>query len=456
MIERKDLSDEQEHALQTMLMFARGHENQMLFKGYAGTGKTVTIKLFLDCIERDTNYNVVCTAPTNEAVRVLSKTTGRKYSHTIYSLLGLALIHEDDKEPVLKTQGKAKLAEYDIIVIDESSMIHAELFELIQQQLVQHSYIKVIYVGDDAQLPPVKDPNKESLVFKLPQSVELKTVQRVTLGNPIINAVTVIRNNINSPTDLFSRETVITEEGYGIEFYDSRDHFLELLYAEYVTDAYKADKNYVRVIAYTNKSVIALNERIRRKIFDIPNPKQFEIGEDLIVDQPIVQSMGSFSKIIYNVGERLRVDNAILQTDHEFNFKFWSLTVLNYEADEDEQIQHVIRVIHKDDDWMYYGVLKNLATECKVRSAQKYKVGNVEKPMFTKAEAWQPYFKFKDYYSWVKYSYATTTHKSQGSTFERVYVIERDLNVLTWDNTERNKLKYVAFTRASHILRILQ
>ena len=48
-----------------------------------------------------------------------------------------------------------------------------------------------------------------------------------------------------------------------------------------------------------------------------------------------------------------------------------------------------------------------------------------------------------------------TTHRSQGSTVENIFAVERDLNILTWDDELRNKLKYVAFSRAAKQLNIL-
>jgi hypothetical protein len=54
------------------------------------------------------------------------------------------------------------------------------------------------------------------------------------------------------------------------------------------------------------------------------------------------------------------------------------------------------------------------------------------------------------------YANGIYVHNSQGSTVKKVYVVERDLNRLTWDDVQRNQLKYVAFTRASNKLNILQ
>lgn len=457
MITRKDLSSEQEQAFQDMLNFIGSKDRQMLLKGYAGTGKSTLIKIFIEHVEKKTKYSVTCTAPTNEAVRVVAKMTGNKYEDTIYSLLGLRLEQVDDKEPVLRAQGKSKLDEYDIVIIDEASMIHSELYEMIQQQLTQHTYIKTIYVGDDAQLPPVKDPLKLSRAFLLELQSLLVNVQRCASDNPIIKVATAIRMNLESKHDHFERITQYNEDDKsGIVFHDNRDEFMNLIHDAFKSDEYKEDNNFVRVIAYTNKAVDAINLHIRREIFDKKKPDEYEVGENLIVAEPIVKSYGRYSEIQFTVGERLRVLKSSLEVDDEFGFKYWKLRVINYEAEESSQVQETIKVIQSSSMSMYYGVLAELAREAKSKASEMHTVKDKQKPKYSKAEAWEAYFSFKNTWSWVKYSYATTTHKAQGGTFKNVFVVERDLNKLTWDDVERNKLKYVAFTRASHLVRILQ
>ena len=96
--------------------------------------------------------------------------------------------------------------------------------------------------------------------------------------------------------------------------------------------------------------------------------------------------------------------------------------------------------------------LTRYAMEAKQKLANNKKKGA---PKISKRLAWMPYFRFKKQFSWVKYSYAITIHKAQGSTFRNVYVINADCNKLQWNDLERNKLKYVAFTRASHLLKII-
>jgi len=48
----------------------------------------------------------------------------------------------------------------------------------------------------------------------------------------------------------------------------------------------------------------------------------------------------------------------------------------------------------------------------------------------------------------LDYGYAITGHKSQGSTYSHVFVMENDIND-NWVLRERNQIKYVALTRPS-------
>lgn len=466
MITRKDLSDEQEHALQYMLDFAVGSARQMILVGHAGSGKTTLVNVFLDELSKVRKWcTTTCTAPTNEAVRVLSVTSGKEYDKTIFSLLGLVLIEEEGKKPTIKQNGTPKLEEYDIVILDEASMIGEQLLGLIEKQLMLHPNIKMIYVGDDAQLPPVntEEDDKgnqiecvESKVFQLKNKVELREVQRVSKDNPIINVVTPIRNNIDSASDHFDRITNTPEVNVGVEFHDNRDKFMELMYEDFTSDEYKKNSNYVRAIAYTNKAVDALNLHIRKRIFDTNDLDQFMVGENLIVSTPVMVKINKYvTDVLFTVGERLRVKSATIIQDPEYGFRVWDLSVVNYEDKKPKH--HKIKVVHQDDFDLYRATLNELAIEAKDKVSQKTVDRNgKERFLYNKGEAWKGFYKFKNEFSWLKYSYAMTTHRSQGSTIERVYVIERDLNRLTWNNTIRNKLKYTAFTRASKLLRILQ
>jgi len=451
MLERKDLSPEQEEAFQYILDFIKSNKRQMLLNGYAGTGKTALIGVLLNHLENQTFLDVICTAPTNEAVRVISKLTGKDFYKTIYSLMGLVLIEEDDNPPILKSTGISRLEKYSVIIIDEASMIQEELYELIQEELRLNSHVRIIYVGDEAQLPPVKDEGRDSKVFEVEDSFKLTEVQRTAKKNPIIKVVTDIRNNLSSQKDVFEKETITNEKGdMGIIFHSDKTEFLNLMYDDFKSENYKNDSAYVRVLAYTNRTIGILNSLIRREIFSGENLPEFVEGDNLIADLPVIDT--DENAIIYNVGERLRVLNATIKIDEEHGIKYWRLTVENYEEKNWRRVQRKINVIHKDYVKTYKYSLTKYATEAKTRLREAIKG---KKYRVSKRMAWKPYFDFKNQFNWVKYSYGTTIHKAQGSTFKNAYVINADCNILQWNDMERNKLKYVAFTRASHLLRVI-
>ena len=432
------LNEEQKAALEKMKDFVHSTDRQMVFGGFAGTGKSTLLRFILDYLDT-TTMRVTATAPTNEAVRVLSKQTGRAYEKTIYSLMGLTLCQDDDTAPYLKPRGEATIKDYEIVIVDECSMIGSQLYVMIDSMLQQFSNIKIIYVGDPAQLPPVNDPAGISPVFMIDPSkwAFLVKVQRTAAENPIIAMVTTIRENLASPIDLFAKKTVVNDKGQGIEFFDNRNVFMDLMFKMFKSPEFVADPNHVRAMAYTNKAVDAMNVHIRRAMYGNSVP-EYIADEIVLVDVPIMDETGK--NVMYTTGERLKILDATLEEDEERQFKYWELKVCNYEAPVSSRLTTVIDVIHQNHIVAYRLALS--------KEAQKSKKLEVE--LGSKREAWSQYFRLKNRFSWLKYIYAITVHTSQGSTFRNAFVVNADMDRLRWNHVERNKLKYVAFTRASH------
>ena len=438
-------SDEQKLAYTEMIKWIESPKREFLLTGYAGTGKTTIVRAILDYTNAK-NLRVACTAPTNEAVRVISSTTGTRYDKTIFGLMGLQLVEEDDKEPVIKPIGDSHIEEYDLIIVDESSMIYDELYRMVMLEIKSHSRAKILWVGDEAQLPPVKDKTP-SPVFKVTPTASLVNVQRAAAGNPIIGVCTLIRSDQTVENDLFARDTIINhEDSTGIEFIDDPHQFIRMACDEYSSQHFADDPMWCKVLCYTNKSVDFMNRKIREKIFPMSGTAlpEYLAGDLLVADAPIIKQVGRVKKIILTVGERLRVISAKKHTDPEYLFDFWDIHAETF--DSEEVVKHHLSVVASTGMNSYKYALTKLATQAKERMYTKH---------IPKSAAWKPYFAFKESYHKMKYYYAQTVHKSQGGTFRNVYVIERDINKLTWDDVERNKLKYVAFSRASHLLRIL-
>lgn len=147
--------------------------------GYAGTGKTTLIRVIIG--DRDYGTVVVC-AFTGKAAHVLQK-KGIPAT-TIHSLIYTP--HEDPstKEVTFKLKEQWDLANVDLIIIDEASMVSTELF----QDLVTFRK-PMLFVGDPGQLEPVGDnPN----LMKQPDWT-LTEIHRQALESPIIAFATAIR-----------------------------------------------------------------------------------------------------------------------------------------------------------------------------------------------------------------------------------------------------------------------
>jgi intein/homing endonuclease len=387
---------------------------------------TTLVNVFLNEIKKKYRYKSnTCTAPTNEAVRVLSYTSGKDFDATIYKLLGLALVEEDGRKPYLKQAGKPKLEEYDLIIVDESSMIGDQLLTNIEEQLKVHPHIQLIYVGDIGQLPPInteqdeanqlmrgEGEQTESKVFQLKTQCHLTQVQRCSADNPIIKTVTAIRQNFESPVDLFERTSEVdVDNESGIEFIDDRELFMEQMLQDFDSTEYKQDNNYVRAIAYTNKAVDALNLHIRRRVFKTRELKQFMVGENVIISSPVMKRINpKVTVIVLTVGERVRVNHAKVITDPEYGFRVWRLHVEDYESKKPET--HVLNVIHQDDLTLYRNTLREFAADAKEKSImRRVDASGKRVNVYSRFESWREYYAFKNEYSWVKYAYAMTTHK---------------------------------------------
>ena len=153
-------------------------ESVFLLKGYAGTGKTFITKGLTEYF-RAIGRNYVLAAPTGKASKVIaSKTQSPAYTlhKTLYAFDDMAEYLDEDTEGTETFKFYAKLAVNTlsvdtVYIVDEASMVAdiyqeaeffrfgsgyllADLFEFVNLDHNDHRK-KVIFIGDDAQLPPV-------------------------------------------------------------------------------------------------------------------------------------------------------------------------------------------------------------------------------------------------------------------------------------------------------------
>lgn len=144
------LNNEQAQALAAIDSFLKSSAgNFFVLSGSAGTGKTFCIRELTNL----TKGRFIFTAPTNKATKVLRESvTQADYKpecRTIYSLLGLRLEASGEIKELKAPEDPIDLSQYRAVIVDEGSMVNAQLFSHIQTTADKY-HIKFLFLGDAA------------------------------------------------------------------------------------------------------------------------------------------------------------------------------------------------------------------------------------------------------------------------------------------------------------------
>lgn len=258
------LNSQQANALNEMDEFVKSNETSMTLSGYAGTGKTSLMEILAKKM-RDDYKRIVFSATTNKAAAVLKSKVSKLgfQAHTLNKVFGISVEVDTNKEynakNLVKKLRDSDLVGYgDIVVIDEASMINEDNYNTLNS--IAHGLgLKIIYVGDSAQLAPVKE-NQISIVFRNNNGriVELTQVER-TEDNAILKEATAIRNGQS-----LSKESSFNEKGQGVAYISSTDRQTIGEIVKRYIEGLKNNPNFFRILAYTNAAVAKYNTAARR------------------------------------------------------------------------------------------------------------------------------------------------------------------------------------------------
>lgn len=135
--------------------------NLILLCGYAGTGKTASIRTFLK-VYSNNFFNIQLCSPTAKAAKVLSKHTKRK-AMTIHRLLGCS-----GEGFIFNKTNKLSC---DLLIVDEASMVDMKMFNNLLSAI--DDGCRVAVVGDIAQLESISCGN---VFYDLIMSGKYKTI----------------------------------------------------------------------------------------------------------------------------------------------------------------------------------------------------------------------------------------------------------------------------------------
>ena len=299
--------------------------------------------------------------------------------------------------------------EYDLVVVDECSMINADMWSLLVNAVSSFTQgTQLLFVGDSAQLPPVGEAEAPCFDQILYRS-DLTEVIRY--GGAIGLLAEDIRTNLERPTMPQARNDYNATHTEGI-FTMPQPQWEKLMLRPSQSDAYEKYNDKVILVSYTNARVNYLNNKIRATIYG-DKAARFVSGERLIAKNVC---MGK-DRILLQSSEECLVMEAYLT-----RFEGWLVWELEIVTEEHQERK--LRILHEDEQQRFKGLLSD----------------------YSEKKQWMAFWDYKQLFHDVSYAYSLTVHKSQGSTFQDVFVDVPNL-MLNRKVTERNQLYYVAFTR---------
>lgn len=459
-----NLTNHQLQAAERVLNTLQSHPNRkttermIVLSGYAGTGKTYVIQAISKLLV-NAGYSIAAVTHTHKALSVLGADLPEDVEcMTIFQALGW--------RPCYKTggiikNGARKIHGHDCIIVDEASMVDEAMYSSLVAA-TDEEQTPVLWVGDPAQLPPVG--YQSSPVFNLvQQQARLEHIVRQEAENPIIAASMVLR-------ECLELEKCPSVEKFAGDWGDGRLTVVKAPYkgqnrtiAEYVADARQYGLD-ARAIAHRNNTVADIATRITETLHPPGAPAYLE-GDPVVFQAPLMKRAGfdRFSREIYeavaNNGAEAVIASAADAREENLKKEAGPLDIDCYSVNIEMLDGEVLKeCMVPANELEYRKVLKYLQDKRAFSHKKEQECEETEmriKYREDKTLAGALIEQAHAFYAHVRYSYATTAHKSQGSTYD-VAVVHWDEIVRVLPLSDAVRMLYVACTRPRSYLVIVQ
>ncbi len=452
------LTFDQKEAFKSFRIWLEGENctNPYVLSGFAGSGKTFLSMRLLKLAEKK-NISWTVAAPTHKAVGVLRQAMDSEklkpvwYPATIHRLLRLKLKRKRNLEICEKTeQTDNSLDQLGLVLIDESSMIDTTLLEIISQSS-SLSGTRVVYVGDPAQLPPIGETI--SPVFSIKDAIIFQLDQVVRHQGPVLNLSKNIRNGIIPCKQPKYFSSIDTKKGV-VGCLD-KDRWLEKAQSALRLASEKDEPDKARILCYTNRFLDRLVPHVRRAIHgEMADHFTVLPGEVLMSQKAIMQSAST------DEDESAEEPGVLLGSNREMvvlDVKSIKFSLLDLGLTKNYCIEGSSSIIETSVAKVRCNSLEfSLRLMPQVGTNSRNDLDGVLKRLSQKAKdlnnkegglIWKLFFYIRDSFAAVSPASVLTVHRSQGSTFENVYIASD----VFWpkDIKLRRQLLYVAVSRAS-------
>lgn len=465
------LNDQQKSALYELEKFIEDYGTEITLSGYAGTGKSTIIGIFSKWLDhRIGRGNIVYTAPTHRANVITKQNNPNANVYTLSALFGFTPDTDiameqgslDLRELEFRSKNQVKYEPGQLIIIDEASMVQDGLYEYIQK-IVAKDGVSVIYVGDSAQLRPVKSDHISKVFTSdgVPQ-ITLTKVER-TGDNPILKEATRLRRG-----EGLSYQTDINDKGQGV-LYTSDDAIIDKNLKQIVTsEEFNADPLHFRVLTATNAAVSAYNSKIRSLRYG-KFAKPFVKGDIIMGYSNKLRKPDGSYKLVNSgdyVIQNITDTTVKFKTDKgDIEFKAFKLSIRPTSSTIMDDFQ--ITVIDKNEpDSKLFEIVEykdrlwRMAKEAKQdKQISKYRdlvqmAFNIDNELNITKNLEDNKGRLKIRKA-IDYGYAQTVWKSQGSTYSKVLILSNEIDTFGYGRDVmqlRNELRYVAVSRAKNFV----
>jgi len=417
-------------------------DNMLVLSGPAGSGKTYLTTKIVEYFHKNTDYTVTITAPTHKALHVLHKNLVKANllgvnTKTIQSFLNIKLFTDYDKGVQKfrpdKNKSNKETVKTDLLIVDECSMVSKELYEYIVEAVEQERVKAVLFVGDPFQLLPV-DSSQNGVFSTVKNQYKLTEIVRQAEGSYIIKLATEIRKMIETKNYVPLQNFFKHYHDESIEYFHNQENFLKDFYSK------KGWMNEDRIVtSYTNKDVDAFNRMIRTHYWhsekSVSNPTTLMKGDTLVFNS--TYTINGVIKFLN--GDEVKLSYAEEAYSEQMAVKYW-ICKTGIGMDEEQFF-----VIDPNSKALFNKKLDLMAKNAKF-----------EKDREKRKKMWEAFFATCEVFADVKYIYASTIHKLQGSTHETVYIDLYGASMNTHVDLDMlYRLVYVSVTRASDNIKIL-
>lgn len=400
------LSDEQKQVVRDIVTDIKFSDmpTTNLIVGNAGVGKTTVLaclqKALCTFFDAQVGADIAICAPTNKACKVLVE-KGLEKAETVHS----RFMQPSQKNGRLEFESSAHGCPLKYCIVDEASMLSSRVLNELQDYQ-KHKKTHFIFVGDNFQLPPVEKTNNDVFVRYGNSTRRLTKVFRQAQGSEILDLATALRTKEISffPTESCGQVELLPYEDTVREYVD-------------------ALRDYRSAVAIVNSNAERnrVNARIRSMLGHGVAPVE---GEHLI---SVANATG------FTNGETFEL--------HDITFAEKVTVWLDNEKTGVDGYCVVDR----------HGVTL-LLTECNKASVYHQQIANVEGS--TEAIKYLCNFSLMDQFTGHQpevdvniayYGYAITAHKSQGSQWDEVFLLQTQ----NYGNRDSARWLYTAVTRAA-------